>query len=112
MNKIAFCCALVWAYALTSPALSAASDTLTIPAPAAAAANERPTRGMHMDRVLARWGEPSERLAPVGGGSPAQPPITRWVYPEFIVYFEHSLVISAVARRQSPPPAAPESAAQ
>lgn len=41
--------------------------------------------------VRRRFGEPIRRSAPIG-----QPPITQWVYPDFIVYFEHQYVIHAV----------------
>ncbi len=58
-------------------------------------AAEHPARGMTMTRVESSFGAPSNRLAPVG-----QPPITRWEYPGFIVYFEHSHVIHTVAVRQ------------
>jgi hypothetical protein len=55
---------------------------------------DRPARGTTMERVEATYGAPSGRRAAVG-----EPPITRWEYPEFIVYFEHRLVLHAVARR-------------
>jgi len=51
----------------------------------------RPVRGMHMDQVRERFGEPLQRQAPVG-----DPPITRWVYERFIVYFEHDITLHAV----------------
>lgn len=51
-----------------------------------------PSRGMSMAHVEARFGAPSQRYAAVG-----QPPITRWVYPSFVVYFEYSHVVHAVA---------------
>ena len=106
MSTIASRCFLVAAACLTMPAITVVAQELAVPAPSQPATAERPTRGMHMDRVLARWGEPTERLAPVGGGSAAQPPITRWVYADFIVYFENSLVINAVTRRPAPAAAA------
>ena len=56
-------------------------------------AAERPTRGLSMDSVEARWGAPVSRSAAVG-----QPPITRWEYPSFFVYFEYQHVINAVRR--------------
>jgi hypothetical protein len=52
---------------------------------------ERPSRGMTMDKVEARFGAPSNKHAAVG-----QPPITRWDYPGFSVFFEHQYVIHAV----------------
>jgi hypothetical protein len=65
-----------------------------------------PARGTHMNTVLRQFGEPNQRLAPVGGGLPQHPPITRWVYPGFTVYFEHESVISAVANRSVAQPSA------
>ena len=53
---------------------------------------EAPTRGMTMNEVVRRFGAPREKLAPVG-----QPPITRWRYPGFTVYFEYHFVIDSVA---------------
>jgi hypothetical protein len=60
--------------------------------PAAQAQGELPRRGTSMAQVEARFGAPAERYAAVG-----QPPITRWVYPTFVVYFEYQHVIHAVA---------------
>jgi len=57
---------------------------------------DRPTRGMTMQKVQKDWGQPAMRRAPVG-----EPPITRWEYPEFVVYFEHDRVIHAVLKRGS-----------
>jgi hypothetical protein len=53
---------------------------------------ERPTRGNTMSEVEAHFGAPVERHATVG-----QPPITRWDYAGFAVFFEHDRVIHAVA---------------
>ncbi len=58
------------------------------------AATARPARGMTMQRVESSFGAPSQRHAAVG-----EPPITRWDYPAFVVYFEHEHVIHTVARR-------------
>ncbi|MEN9706306.1 MAG: hypothetical protein RLZZ393_2185 [Pseudomonadota bacterium] len=52
---------------------------------------EVPPRGMRMHGVEARFGAPQERHAPVG-----KPPITRWDYPGFSVYFEYDHVVHAV----------------
>jgi hypothetical protein len=60
----------------------------------------RPRPGMSMTAVESTHGAPAERHAAVGGTAQAQPPITRWDYPSFSVYFEHDRVIHAVARRQ------------
>ena len=53
---------------------------------------ERPARGMTMRAVEERFGAPTNRHATVG-----QPPITRWDYAGFSVFFEHDRVIHAVA---------------
>lgn len=54
-----------------------------------------PPRGATMDTVRSRLGQPRTRTAPVG-----EPPITRWVYDEFTVYFEHDRVIHSVKHRE------------
>ncbi len=53
---------------------------------------EAPVRGMTMREVLRRFGAPRDRLPAVG-----KPPITRWRYPGFTVYFEYHTVIDSVA---------------
>ena len=53
---------------------------------------ERPARGQTMTAVEAKFGAPQNRHPAVG-----QPPITRWDYPAFSVFFEHDRVIDAVA---------------
>jgi hypothetical protein len=57
-------------------------------------ATTRPKAGMSMTAVESTYGAPSERRSAVG-----EPPITRWDYPQFSVYFERETVIHAVARR-------------
>jgi hypothetical protein len=52
----------------------------------------RPARGMRMSDVEQKFGAPTTRHPTVG-----QPPITRWDYPAFAVFFEHDRVIHAVA---------------
>jgi hypothetical protein len=55
-----------------------------------------PSQGQSMAQVEASHGSPIEKLAPVAGNKPAHPPITRWRYRDYTVYFEHQRVISAV----------------
>jgi|GEM_PF-2137029 len=50
-----------------------------------------PPRGMRMSRVLAGYGAPLTRHGPVG-----QPPITRWDYADYRLYFEYDHVLHAV----------------
>ena len=69
-------------------------DHLNMPAQSAEA--NVPTRGTNMAQVEQRWGPPQSRLAAVG-----EPPITRWIYGGFTVYFEHNLVIHSVVHRDA-----------
>ena len=62
--------------------------------------DSRPKPGMSMTAVESSYGAPAERHRAVGGANAQQPPITRWDYPAFSVYFEHDRVIHAVARHQ------------
>ncbi|MEM8983074.1 MAG: hypothetical protein AAGC71_08615 [Pseudomonadota bacterium] len=57
-------------------------------------AAERPTRGMSMASVERRYGSPDTKRAAVG-----EPPISRWIYAQFTVYFEHDKVVHAVINR-------------
>jgi len=53
----------------------------------------KPARGASMDAVQQMLGSPLRKVEPVG-----EPPITRWEYPGFIVYFEYQRVIHTVTR--------------
>ena len=57
---------------------------------------QHPSRGATMKAVEQQFGQPSERHAAVGGASGAQPPITRWDYPHFAVFFEKDRVVHTV----------------
>jgi hypothetical protein len=50
-----------------------------------------PTRGMTMEQVSSRFGAPVTKIPAVG-----IPPISRWEYAGFIVYFEADHVIHSV----------------
>jgi len=54
----------------------------------------RPTQGMNMSVVEQKFGKPSQKLPAVG-----EPPITRWQYGEFDVFFEYDKVIHSVINR-------------
>jgi len=85
---------LLLALSMAQPALA---ETLSTPADAPAAAADRPDRGSTMATVQGHYGEPTMRHAAVGN-----PPITRWDYPQFAVYFEHDRVLHAVLVRNPP----------
>lgn len=54
----------------------------------------RPTQGMNMSQVEQKFGAPESKVAAVG-----EPPISRWIYPGFSVFFEYDKVIHSVIKR-------------
>jgi hypothetical protein len=59
---------------------------------------ETPARGSTMTQVEARFGAPVAKHPAVSDpGKPMQPPITRWDYNGFSVFFERDRVIDSVA---------------
>ena len=50
-----------------------------------------PKRGMTMNQVATKYGSPVTKVPAVG-----KPPISRWEYPGFVVYFEFEHVIHSV----------------
>ena len=79
---------------LFAAAVTAIGQTLLADPPQQGMSQTIPTRGMTMEFVEANFGSPTSRRAPVG-----DPPITRWEYQQFIVYFEYKRVIHSVAKR-------------
>ena len=65
-----------------------------------------PTRGMTMNQVAAKFGAPVTKVPAVG-----KPPISRWEYPGFVVYFEADHVIHSVVPSNEGPSSAAASAA-
>jgi len=70
--------------------------TLAMIVPSAIAANsantqDLPFRGISMDQVEKFFGDPKGMQPPVG-----EPPISRWFYDDYTVYFEYDLVIHSV----------------
>ena len=57
-----------------------------------------PTRGMTMNQVAAKFGAPVTKVPAIG-----KPPISRWEYPGFIVYFEADHVIHSVVPSDTVP---------
>ena len=73
---------------------AAAAETLVVDGQVAVRQSsvERPSRGATMTAVEQRFGAPASKHAAVG-----RPPITRWDYTRFSVFFENDRVIHAVA---------------
>ena len=77
------------------------ADTLLIERVSVAGKADLPKRGSSMAQGEARYGTPAQKFAAVGGGGPQTPPITRWQYETFSVYFENSHVVNAVLTKAS-----------
>ena len=85
---------LLLALGAAAPALA---ETLSTNTGTPAASAGHPNRGSTMATVQSRFGEPTQRHATVGN-----PPITRWDYPQFSVYFENDRVLHSVLVRTAP----------
>lgn len=98
------------ALALAAPL--AAAETLLVDRVGVEQGKNLPARGSSMAQVEAKFGAPARKFDAVGGGSRHTPPITRWVYPAFSVYFENRHVVDVVLNKASanelgPAPAKP-----
>lgn len=103
---------LVLACSLALAAPLACADTLLIQRVQAAQGKDLPKRGASMAAIEAHFGAPQRKYPAVGGGGAHTPPITRWQYEPFSVYFENSHVVNAVLTKASvleigPAPARP-----
>ena len=72
-------------------AFSATADVLLIEEVRQSERMDLPKNGLTQQNVEARYGEPRKRHAPVG-----DPPITRWDYDRWSVYFEYDRVLFTV----------------
>lgn len=80
--------------ALLLLAATAGADTLLIDRVAAKSNLNLPQKSATMNQVRSGFGDPLSESAAVGN-----PPITRWEYADFVVYFEHQHVITTVIKR-------------
>ena len=100
MKIIALLLVVSVSVALSAP--QAHADTLLIQRVQAEQGAHLPKRGSSMTQVQTQFGAPQQKFAAVGGGSVHTPPITRWQYDQFSVYFENSHVVDAVMTKSSP----------
>ena len=70
------------------------AETVTMDGAIARSDDGRPSRGMSQTSVESTYGSPTSKKAAVG-----EPPISRWEYANFVVFFEYDKVIHAVAKR-------------
>jgi hypothetical protein len=93
MNKKFF------AFMLLASLLPAAAraDMVQMPAGSSSSVSTAsPRKGETMSEVARQFGEPQTKHPAVGGDSDKHPPITRWDYNGFSVFFEHSHVVDTV----------------
>ncbi len=86
---------LLFTYQVT---VTSQADTLLIEEVNKTSNINKPTRGMTMNQVISKFGKPEVKKKAVG-----KPPITQWLYSDFIVYFESQWVIQAVIMKQEKP---------
>lgn len=79
---VAACCLII---------ASAACSASAAPSPHEGG-DGKPLKGMSMTEVERSFGQPGKILSPVG-----TPPITRWIYEGYTVYFDQAHVIHTVA---------------
>jgi hypothetical protein len=79
--------------ALTALCATAGAETIAVDNGIAVKESDvvTPKRGMTMDQVSSKFGAPTAKVPAVG-----KPPISRWEYPGFVVYFENDYVIHSV----------------
>ena len=105
--------ALTLSLALTAGLLlqaPAQADTLLVERVQSEQGQSLPARGQSMKQVEATFGAPQHKHAPIAGPNDTKhnPPITRWDYAGYSVYFENSHVVDAVATKASPTEAGPK----
>lgn len=87
---------LIWGVVFLGLIGSATADVLLIEKVHERMARNLPDNGLTMEQVEQRYGTPRERRASVGN-----PPITRWIYDDYSVFFEYSLVIESVVHHDA-----------
>ena len=73
---------------------TANADVLLIEEVRQADSMQLPANGMNKSEVRSAYGDPGTTHAPVGN-----PPITRWDYANWSVYFEYDLVLFTVLKK-------------
>lgn len=91
-------CGAILLFVWASSAVSAqAQQAVEKAAFSTTATSFMPVRGLTMNEVIDAYGAPLKRLPAVG-----TPPIIRWIYPNYTVYFEDQYVIHSVVHHKQP----------
>lgn len=87
---------LIWGVLFVCVMAPATADILLIEKVRERMQRDLPDNGVSMADVERRYGSPERRSSPIG-----DPPITRWTYGDYSVYFEHELVIDSVLHHEA-----------
>ena len=90
---------LVFAGLVAASTTSLYAEPITVPVASQAQElqeMERPVRGASKQQVEQKFGKPIDWTAAIG-----EPPITRWEYKDFNVFFEYDHVIHSVLKHNS-----------
>jgi hypothetical protein len=72
------------------------ADVISVPlSQSAQMKGKKPSQGSTKEQVVSLYGEPLNRLEAIGN-----PPITRWIYSHFTVFFEYNKVIHSVTHKK------------
>jgi hypothetical protein len=96
MRLAQFLCVSIISLVVSLVGTAAGAQEIALPAAAPAESATpvtTPERGASMAQVEARYGAPTQRNAAIG-----DPPITRWDYPGFSVFFEYQHVVHSVVK--------------
>ena len=83
---------------LTSAACLVTAEQITLPIGQQTRQSDAnlPQRGVDKDTVRKRFGDPQEVTSAVG-----EPHISRWIYPDYVVYFDKNWVLHTVVKHPS-----------
>jgi len=97
MNKLTTGSAItLFSLFLIAPFTTAETITLPLGEQTKQSAMDLPVRSMNKQDVLRDFGDPQEIIDAVG-----EPPISQWVYGDYVVYFEGNWVLYSVVKHPS-----------
>lgn len=91
MSKLATSCLILLSVVAAPFALAAGANSTPPAKTEVSTVGTMPSRGMTMEQVKQSFGEPVKVITAVG-----KPPITRWIYDGFVVYFENNHVVHSL----------------
>lgn len=87
---------LIWGVLFICLMAPATADVLLIEKVRERMQRDLPENGLSMEQVERRYGSPNQKSPAVG-----EPPITRWTFDDYSVYFEYQLVIDSVLHHEA-----------